>query len=180
MQKQKLFIFTLSVFILTIFISPLKAQYKLERGVFGSGGGMNISANNSLIGTFGQTFVGVSANTVNGVYSGFWYINQTLVGISDGQLIPKNFELHQNYPNPFNPTTTIKYSIPAVETRHASSVQLNVYDILGGEVKTLVNEVKSPGNYEVNFNASNFASGVYFYRLQAGNFIQTKKMILMK
>ena len=180
MQKQKLFIFTLSVFILTAFIFPLKAQYKLERSVFGSGGGMNISDNNSLIGTFGQTFVGVSANTVNEVYSGYWYINQTLVGIADRQVIPKKFELFQNYPNPFNPATTINYSIPAFETGHAPSVHLKVFDILGREVASLVNETKTPGNYKVNFNASNLASGVYFYRLQAGNFIQTKKMILMK
>ena len=182
MQKPKIFIFTLSVFILTAFIFPLKAQFKLERSVFGSGGGMNISDNNSLIGTFGQTFIGVSENTVNEVYSGFWYVNQTLVGISDGQVIPKKFEIFQNYPNPFNPTTTIKYSIPQqnVGNENFRSVQLIVYDILGRKVATLVNEAKAPGNYEVNFNASNLASGVYFYRLQAGSFIQVKKMILMK
>ena len=97
MQKPKIFIFTLSVFILTIFLSPLKAQFKLERSVFGSGGGMNISDNNSLIGTFGQTFIGVSENTADEVYSGFWYINQTLVGISDEQLIPK-----RSFPTPIN------------------------------------------------------------------------------
>ena len=179
MQKQKIFIFITSVFILTIFISPLKAQFKLERSVFGSGGGMNTSDNNSLIGTFGQTFIGVSENTVNEVYSGFWYVNQTLVGISDGQVIPKKFEIFQNYPNPFNPTTTIKYSVPIGVNSH-SPLQLKVYDILGREIAALVNETKAPGNYEINFNASNLASGVYFYRLQAGSFIQVKKMILMK
>ena len=100
-------------------------------------------------------------------------------GINDNENIPIAFSLSQNYPNPFNPATTIKYSIP-MGTQRALTIQLKVYDILGREVKTLVNEVKSPGNYEVNFNASSLASGVYFYRLQAGNFIQTKKMILMK
>ena len=91
------------------------------------------------------------------------------------QSIIVNGHLSANYPNPFNPTTKIKYSIPK-----QSLVTLKVYDDLGKQVQTLVNEVKSIGNYEVNFNASNLASGVYFYRLQAGNFIQTKKMMLLK
>ncbi len=95
---------------------------------------------------------------------------------------PIKFSLSQNYPNPFNPSTTIKYSIPsaAVETGHAPSVQLHVYDMLGREVATLVNKNQQPGNYEVNFNASKLSSGVYFYKLKAGNFIATKKMILLR
>ncbi|MHB8930531.1 MAG: T9SS type A sorting domain-containing protein [Melioribacteraceae bacterium] len=96
--------------------------------------------------------------------------------------LPQIIYLYQNYPNPFNPTTTIKYSIP-VETRHASSLQhitLKVYDILGKEVATLVNEEKAPGNYEVKFDGANLSSGVYFYRLQSGSFTQTKKFVLMK
>ncbi len=94
---------------------------------------------------------------------------------------PNKYKLEQNYPNPFNPTTIIKYSILAnVETRYASSVLLKVYDILGREVATLVNETQQRGNYEVTFNGSGLASGIYFYRLQAGNFVDTKKLILMK
>ncbi|NCS88171.1 MAG: T9SS type A sorting domain-containing protein, partial [Ignavibacteria bacterium] len=96
---------------------------------------------------------------------------------------PDNFELYQNYPNPFNPTTKIRYSIPSVEThRHASqqNILLKIYDVLGNEIATLVNEEKPPGNYEVEFNAKGLASGVYFYRLTAGSFIQTKKMILLR
>ena len=93
---------------------------------------------------------------------------------------PKNYALFQNYPNPFNPSTTIKYSIPDVGTQHAVSVQLKVYDLLGSEVTTLVNEEKSPGNYKVKFDGSNLSSGVYFYSLQAGSFSQTKKLVLIK
>ncbi len=93
---------------------------------------------------------------------------------------PLSFKLEQNYPNPFNPTTKIKYSIPFVETGHAPSVQLKVYDILGIEVAALVNENKPAGNYEATFNASSLSSGVYFYKLQAGSFVETKKMILLK
>jgi len=93
------------------------------------------------------------------------------------------FSLFQNYPNPFNPTTKIKYEIPNVETRHASSLQfiaLKVYDILGNEVASLVNEEKQPGFYEVEFNAKELSSGIYYYQLNTGTFIQTKKMILLK
>ena len=85
------------------------------------------------------------------------------------------FSLEQNYPNPFNPTTSIKYAISSKQF-----AQLKIYDILGNEVTTLVNEEKPAGNYEVNFDASKFSSGVYFYQLKAGNFISTKKMILLR
>ncbi len=86
-----------------------------------------------------------------------------------------DYALFQNYPNPFNPATTIKYAIPKTV-----NVELKIYDILGREVKTLVNETKTAGYYEVHFNADNFASGVYFYRLKAGDFIKTNKMIFLK
>ena len=95
---------------------------------------------------------------------------------------PKDYVLYQNYPNPFNPTTIIKYEIPSVTLRRAQSdimVSLKVYDVLGNEVATLVNEESQPGVYEVEFNASSLSSGIYLYKLQAGKFIQTKKMILV-
>ncbi len=102
-------------------------------------------------------------------------------------IIPNKITLSQNYPNPFNPTTTIKYSLPflhagiaEVESRHALSVQLKIYDILGREVATLVNEKQTPGNYQVQFDVAKLTSGVYIYRLQAGSFNQSKKMILLK
>jgi hypothetical protein len=107
--------------------------------------------------------------------------------------IPTEYSLSQNFPNPFNPVTKINYTIPNVETRHASSLQmvtLKIYDALGNEVATLVNEEKQPGIYEVEFSAKggsasggdgcNFPSGIYFYQLKAGNFIETKKMVLLK
>ncbi len=90
---------------------------------------------------------------------------------------PKEFALYQNYPNPFNPATTIRYSIP-----EAGSVPVNlkIYDILGREVETLVNKDQKAGNYEVLFNAGKYASGMYIYRLTAGNFKSVKKMMLVK
>jgi hypothetical protein len=86
-----------------------------------------------------------------------------------------DFRLEQNYPNPFNPSTKIKYSVP-----QSSLVQIKVFDVLGSEIETLLNEEKPIGTYEINWNAANFPSGVYFYQLKAGDFKQTKKMILMK
>ena len=89
--------------------------------------------------------------------------------------IPTNYNLYQNYPNPFNPVTTIKYDL--VEY---GNVMLTVYDILGREVEILVNEQQQPGRYEVSWNASGFASGIYFYTLTSGDFTSTKKLILLK
>ncbi|MCS7014426.1 MAG: T9SS type A sorting domain-containing protein, partial [Chloroherpetonaceae bacterium] len=87
-----------------------------------------------------------------------------------------SYNLEQNYPNPFNPTTNIRYSI-----QQTGLVTLKVYDLLGREVATLVNEVQPPGNYEVQFNASTrTSSGIYIYRLQSGNFTRTMKMMLVK
>lgn len=88
---------------------------------------------------------------------------------------PKEFSLNQNYPNPFNPSTLIRYNIA-----EASEVRLAVYDILGRRVATLVNELQTPGAYTVNFNANHLASGTYIYRLEAGNFVSIKKMMLIK
>ena len=104
--------------------------------------------------------------------------------IKEESSTPGGFGLYQNYPNPFNPSTTIKFFVPSVETLHATSLQrhvlLTVYDVLGNEIKTLVNEQKSPGNHEITFNGSSLSSGVYFYRLQSNGFISTKKFILLK
>jgi len=110
----------------------------------------------------------------------FEYSNEIEVAVD---FTPKEFLLYQNYPNPFNPTTKIKYTIPNVETHRDASLQmvtLKVYDVLGNEVATLVNEEKQPGVYEVEFDASNLSSGIYFYQLKAGNFISIKKMVLLR
>jgi len=101
----------------------------------------------------------------------------SVVSVDDNQtsMLPSEYKLYQNYPNPFNPSTKIKYQV-----KEAGKVVLKLYDILGSEVTTLVNEEKNPGTYQVDFNASSLSSGVYFYRMQAGNFVSVKKLILMK
>lgn len=98
-----------------------------------------------------------------------------VTSISSDFINENSFLLQQNYPNPFNPSTTIKFSIP-----HSQFVTLKVYDLLGREVTTLVNEEKLPGNYEVKFDGGNLSNGVYFYRLKAGDYMFVKKFILMK
>ncbi len=89
--------------------------------------------------------------------------------------VPKDYALFQNYPNPFNPSTTIKFSLP-----NKSFVNIKVYDITGREVAILLDGEKEAGTYSINFNASNISSGTYFYRISAGNFVQVKKMLLLK
>ena len=123
-----------------------------------------------------------SAQNANILVMGAADVNCPIVQVSNPTAVednlnnqPSAYSLEQNYPNPFNPTTNIGYRIPGT-----GFVSLKVYDALGREVATLVNEVKPAGNYLVNFNASNLASGIYFYRLKAGNFTQNHKMILLK
>jgi hypothetical protein len=98
-----------------------------------------------------------------------------IVGVEDEITLPTEFALEQNYPNPFNPSTVISYQLPV-----SNDVTLKVFDILGNEIETLVNEEKSAGTYELTWNVASLPSGVYFYQLKAGDFIQTKKMLLIK
>ena len=156
-----------------------------------SGGPYNIPARNSIT----VAFAVAGGATLDDLKKAIRQCRNIYVAVNDlpGQNIPVEYKLFQNYPNPFNPSTTIKYSIPARETtrsggrRIVSDEQseygistLKVYDILGREVATLVNEEKSPGNYEVKFDAAKLPSGVYFYTLRAGDFVQTKKMVVLK
>lgn len=108
-------------------------------------------------------------------------INTLLTDVQgDREVLASNFELYQNYPNPFNPTTTIGFSVPSNIKSETGNVKLVVYDILGREVITLVNERKLPGNYKVKFDAGKLSSGMYFCTLSNGSYKQSKKMILLK
>ncbi|MCW8813983.1 MAG: T9SS type A sorting domain-containing protein, partial [Chlorobium sp.] len=101
----------------------------------------------------------------------------------ESPVTPDNFNLYQNFPNPFNPTTKIQFTIPSITLRHAQSdvpVTLKVYDVLGNEVTTLVDEEKVSGSYQVDFNGTGLTSGIYFYRIEAGNYTETKKMVLLR
>ncbi len=104
----------------------------------------------------------------------------TAVGVDDENEASFSFNLEQNFPNPFNPSTIINYSIPTNRKSEMANTTLKIYDILGSEVATLVNEEQTPGNYHIEFDASNLSSGLYFYKLQSGEFSQSKKMILLR
>jgi hypothetical protein len=123
----------------------------------------------------------VSGNTYDNIN---FYLNQIYVNVSHlGNKIPTVFSLSQNYPNPFNPVTKIKFDILSGFPLRAygnDKVVLKVYDIMGREIQILVNEKLNPGTYEVTFDGSNFASGIYFYQLRSGDFVETKKLVLLK
>ncbi len=114
-----------------------------------------------------------SFNSVISKVTDYFFTNVS--SVSSNNTTPIKFNLLQNYPNPFNPTTIIEFSLP--QTSHVS---LKIYDITGKEVASLVNEIKTAGNYKINFIADNHASGVYFYQLKAGQFLETKKMLFLK
>ncbi|MBM2846228.1 MAG: hypothetical protein HW407_1540 [Bacteroidetes bacterium] len=121
-----------------------------------------------------QLYAGMFRNQNDGapVYRRTIIVSDVKEGSSE---LPRGFALHQNYPNPFNPTTRIVYAVKSRE-----SVSLKVYDVLGREVATLVNEVKAPGEYSVDFEGRDLSSGVYFYLLRAGEFSQTRKLVLLR
>jgi hypothetical protein len=118
----------------------------------------------------------VAGSSHNGNFEIRWYENLYVISVKNtGGVVPEKFILHQNFPNPFNPVTRIEFSVP-----ERIPVSLKVYDVLGREIRVLVDEVKPAGNYYAELDGSNLPSGVYYYSLTAGGFIETKKMILLK
>ena len=140
-------------------------------------------ANDSVV----QTFTAGGANVATSPDGSHFYVTDSYNGtvrvygkqstnrVDEVQVPTAVFSLEQNYPNPFNPTTNIKYTIA-----QRSTVTLKIYDVLGREAETLVSAVQSPGTYAMTFNAARYASGVYFYRLQAGSFVETKRLLVIK
>jgi Tol biopolymer transport system component len=109
-----------------------------------------------------------------------WGVVSTAVSVADQDKIPDSYQLYQNYPNPYNSSTTIKYDIPVNKKNDLLNVKLIVYDVLGNEIAILVNEVIPPGEYETNFDGNGLSSGIYFYQLIVDDFVEIKKMILLK
>ncbi|MCJ7553750.1 MAG: T9SS type A sorting domain-containing protein [Ignavibacteriaceae bacterium] len=162
------------------------AQNQIPYSVIGGGGEKSSNESFILDGTVGEAFTGKSVSTANQQYSGFWYVylHDVITSVENEEdIIPTVFKLEQNYPNPFNPSTIIKFGVPK-----RSNVLIKIYDILGSEVITIVNEEMDAGWYQKEFNAAGFASGVYIYRMTAGNpssgsgqvYVSTKKMLMIK
>lgn len=174
-NKYKWLIIVLTSYILMQ--SNLYAQLNIPSSVISSGGSFISGGNYQVNGTLGQSFVGniSSSNNINLI--GFWYTVEGFVtDIQEEQnLLPTEYFLTQNYPNPFNPATKIQYGV-----KERNNIKIAIFNTIGEELRILINELKEPGTYEITFDASSLSSGIYFYRLQAGNFVETKKMILMR
>jgi len=164
--------------LLLLALLPLSAfaQHDVPQSVLGSGGTDMSSTNYGVRGTVGQANIGTAASDAYDGKIGYWYLPYTIITkIDDTSSLPKTFSMDQNYPNPFNPTTTIQFALP-----RESFVKLRVYDVRGKVVAVLVDETRPAGVYEVSFDASSLASGIYFYRIQAQGFVKSRKLVLMK
>ena len=152
-------------------------QYQISNSVISGGGVTTSNANYSVNSTVGEVFIGKSTNAINQQQSGFWYVyqQQIITAVEDEETMPTEFRLEQNYPNPFNPATKIKFAVP-----ERSNVIVKVYDITGSEVITLINMEMEAGWHSLHFNAIGIASGVYIIRMNAGSYISTKKMMLLR
>lgn len=165
--------------ILGLFLGQtLHAQDKISSSVFGNGAAAASGANNKIVGTLGQSAIGVAGSSDAGHRAGFWYstidLVTSVVQIED-ELLPTEFRLEQNYPNPFNPSTTIRFAVPKT-----SNVTIKIYDVLGRQVATLVDKEYRAGVYKVVFEASALASDLYIYRIQAEGFTQSRKLMFLK
>ena len=174
-MKNRIIVFIMMLTLLML--NNVFSQYQITNSVIGSGGNKISNTTYNFSSTIGEPFIGKSTNTVNQQLTGFWYVyqQQTITTVEDEETIPIIFKLEQNYPNPFNPSTIIKFAVP-----ERSNVVIKIYDIIGNEVLTLVNEEMDAGWYKKDFNANGLASGVYLYRMQAGSYRNIKKMILLK
>ena len=153
------------------------SEVVVSNSVVGTGSARIGDNDNIILGTLGQPAIGVLTGPSNINEVGFWNTTGSVVTGIDGDLpgLPDTYSLGQNYPNPFNPTTTITFALPT-----ESKVMLRVYDALGRVVASLVNRTMSAGSHSVVFDAGDLASGIYFYRLTADDFVQTRKLILLK
>ncbi len=166
------------LFCLILFLVPANAQYVLKSSVFSNGGAVNTdSTNYNLRSIAGQTLIGETGDSTYSAFGGFVFQYWPLfTGIDEPfSDLPKTFELYQNYPNPFNPVTNIKFALPK-----AAKVKIDVFNILGQHITTLLNSKKPAGYHIIDFNANHFATGLYFYTIQADNFSKVKKMMLVK
>ncbi len=172
------------IMIFCISSTSTNAQTRLASYVVGNGAVVISNGNHTLSATIGQSIIGSISNTSHINNVGFWYqYVKTITDVEENLMLetPREFELFQNYPNPFNPTTVIRYGLPK-----ESNVKVIVYNILGEMVNTLVDNVQKAGYYEVNWNAANNSSGVYFYKImgyapgRAGDFVDVKKMLLLR
>lgn len=170
--------FLFSTLFLLIFVQFATAQNKISGSVLGNGATAASNGNFKIVGTLGQLAIGLAGSSNNLHQAGFWYTAFDLVTSVEqleDDLLPTEFRLEQNYPNPFNPSTTIQFAVPKT-----SNVTIKIYDIIGRQVATLVDEEYQPGHYKVIFEAGQLATGLYVYRVQTEGFHEAKKFLLLK
>lgn len=174
----------IAVFVLCLLLwypADTQAQSNINLEVMVAGGGSSSSAKVNLTGSVGQTIAATSSGTEAVAAAGFWpavYLQGVPTAISPEDpraTLPTQYSLDPAYPNPFNPTTTIRYALP-----RAAKVRLAVYNLLGRRVKVLVSQKQEAGVHQVTFHPSQLASGTYLYRIEAGDFVQVRKMTLIK
>ena len=152
------------------------AQIQMPYSVVGSGAAATSGPDNAVRGTVGQAAIGIVGGPSNITEIGFWYRpGWILTGVADGDVLPTRYWLGQNHPNPFNPVTTLSFSI-----LERTRVELRVYDVTGRKVRTLVERELDPGYHRATFDAHGLPSGVYFARMTAGSFAETRKLVLLK
>jgi hypothetical protein len=175
MNRYKYALISLAVMLLLV--SSAWAQYSIPSNCISGGGGKTSNGDYQLIHTVGQPMIGRPCNDDIITEIGFRYLPWWFVtGVEDvPDPMPKIHRLYQNYPNPFNPVTTIQFELP-----EHSYVKLAIYDALGRKVVTVVDEEMEPGLHKVPVIARGLSSGVYFYRIETGGFVDTKKMILLR
>jgi hypothetical protein len=175
-MKATIAVLAVVVFLLLPFTGPAQTS-TVRWSAFTPGFVISSSPTTILKSAVGQVFVGRMTGPSSIIEGGFLAdtLFRTVTSIPERAEVPREYSLQQNYPNPFNPSTTIRFELP-----HASRVSLKVYNLLGQEVVTLVDDEMQAGVYEVQFNAASLSSGMYVYRLRAGEYVATKRMILMK
>jgi len=175
-ELHKIRMFSMLAIVL-IFGGRIMFSQSVEGSLFPSGFGFSQSASTTLISSVGEPFVGFSQIGSAFIYSGSLFRNVVIItGLREStSQLPLEYALYQNYPNPFNPSTTVRYDLPK-----ATFVTLAIFDVLGRQISTIVEEEKPAGTYQVNFYMPNLPSGVYFYRFQTRDYVKTKKFVLLK
>ncbi len=151
------------------------ADFVVPQSVIGAGGGTMTGASYVVIGTVGQAAIGVTSGPSNIHEIGFWYQpGWILTGIGD-EMFPTEYWLGQGYPNPFNPRAQLRFAVPS-----RGRVRISLYNVVGREVRVLLDEEMEPGVHMVDVDADGLASGVYFCRMVSGAFAETRKLVLLK